>query len=91
MENLSESISTLVNFLEVQFTQFREKMWKILVAIGLLLVTGVLFLVGFAMTAWGIYLGLSLLVPPFVAAIIDAGLAFGSGVCMLLIAKRKIL
>lgn len=89
MESLADFIVKLLDLFEAEFTEFREKIFKMLIAVGLFLLAVVLAITGFAMFVWGIYLGFSQLMPPFLAAFAVAMLAFIMGGGLLLCAKRK--
>lgn len=89
METVADVIVKFLDLLEAQFTEFRGKLFKILIAIGLIVVALVLAITGFIMFVYGVFLGLSLLMPPFLAAFAVAVLAFILGGGLVLCAKKK--
>lgn len=89
METIADVVLKFLDLLEAQFTDFRGKLFKILIAIGLIVVALVLAITGFVMFVYGVFLGLSLLMPPFLAAFAVAVLALILGGGLVLCAKKK--
>lgn len=89
METIADVIVKFLDLLDAQFTEFRGKLFKILIAIGLIVVALVLAITGFIMFVYGVFLGFSLLMPPFLAAFAVAVLAFILGGGLVLCAKKK--
>ena len=89
METLADVIVKFMDLLEAQFTEFRGKLFKILIAIGLIVVALVLAITGFIMFVYGVFLGLSVLMPSYLAAFAVAVLAFLLGGGLVLCAKKK--
>ncbi|WP_019849656.1 hypothetical protein [Desulfitobacterium sp. PCE1] len=88
MEALADIVVKFLDLLEAQFADFRGKLFKILIAIGLIVVALVLAITAFVMFVYGIFLGLSLLMKPFLAAFTVALLAIILGGGLVLCAKK---
>ncbi|HVJ48972.1 hypothetical protein [Desulfitobacterium sp.] len=89
MEVIADFVIKIVDLFDAEFTEIREKAFKVLIAIGLLLSAALLAMAGFAMIVYGIFLAFSIFMPPFLAAFVDALLAFILGGGLVLCAKRK--
>jgi protein-S-isoprenylcysteine O-methyltransferase Ste14 len=90
MERAVEIISTLKNFIETELSAIERKTWRILITISVLLLAGILFIAGFAMIIWAVYLGLNELMTPYLAALATGLLAFVMGGALVLWAKRRV-
>lgn len=90
MEALADVIVKFLDLLEAQFADFRGKLFKILIAIGLLILALVLAMTGFVMFVVGVYQGFSVFMPDFLAAFAVALLSFLMGGGLILWAKKKI-
>lgn len=90
MEALADVIVKFLDLLEAQFADFRGKLFKILIAIGLLILALVLAMTGFVMFVVGVYQGFSVFMPNFLAAFAVALLSFLMGGGLILWAKKKI-
>lgn len=88
METLADIIVKFLDLLDAQFTDIRAKLFKVLIAIGLIVVALVLAITAFIMFVNGVFLGLSLLMQPFLAAFAVAVLAIVIGGGLVLCAKK---
>lgn len=88
METLADIIVKFLDLLDAQFTDIRAKLFKVLIAIGLIVVALVLAITGFIMFVYGVFLGLSLLMQPFLAAFTVAVIAIIIGGGLVLCAKK---
>ncbi|NMA68034.1 MAG: phage holin family protein [Desulfitobacterium sp.] len=89
METVADVIIKFLDLLEAQFADFRGKLFKVLIAIGLLIVALVLAMTGFIMFVVGVYQGFCVFMPNFLAAFAVALLSFLMGGGLILWAKKK--
>lgn len=89
METIADVIIKFLDLLEAQFADFRSKLFKILIAIGLLILALVLAMTGFVMFVVGVYQGFAVFMPNFLAAFAVALLSFLMGGGLILWAKKK--
>ncbi|AGA68366.1 Protein of unknown function (DUF1469) [Desulfitobacterium dichloroeliminans LMG P-21439] len=90
METIADVILKFLDLFDAQFADIRSKLFKILIAVGLLVVALVLAITAFVMFIYGCFLGLGLLMPPFLAAFAVALVAIILGGGLVLCAKKKI-
>ncbi|HHY27364.1 MAG TPA: hypothetical protein GX523_11605 [Desulfitobacterium dehalogenans] len=88
MEALADIVVKFLDLLEAQFADFRGKLFKILIAIGLIVVALVLAITAFVMFVYGVFLGLCVLMKPFLAAFTVALVAIILGGGLVLCAKK---
>lgn len=89
MENLTVFFQMLFRLIEAELSEIKGKIVTILLVMGMCVIALLLLIGGFALILEGIYLALSLVMQPFIAAFVDAVIAFSIGGGLLLWAKRK--
>lgn len=90
MEHVAELVISILELVEAEAASVRQKIYRMGLALILALAAGVLFLGGFGILVWGIYLAFLKVLTPVWAALADALCAFILGGGLLLWAKRML-
>ncbi|MCR6546892.1 phage holin family protein [Dehalobacterium formicoaceticum] len=90
MNSIAEFLIQVTNLIEAEFTLLQGRAINTAIALVMFIAAGVLCLVALLFGVWGIYLGLSLLMPRFLVAFLMAAVALIMGGGLFLWGKKKL-